>query len=79
MTLTVCFDALGTCFSLEVLVQALDELMGDKLRAAGSGPRMTIMDWVSEIVCNAYARRKLLFHRILYFDGLEYTQARVPS
>lgn len=27
-------------------MQALDELMGEKLREAGSGARMTIMDWV---------------------------------
>lgn len=47
MTVTVCFDALGTCFSLDPVVQALDEVMGDQLRSAGSCPKMTIMDWVS--------------------------------
>lgn len=47
MTVTVCFDALGTCFSLDPAIQALEELMGDELRSAGSCPRMTIMDWVS--------------------------------
>ena len=48
MTVTVCFDALGTCFSLEPVIQALDELMGDELRSAGACPRMTIWDWVSQ-------------------------------
>jgi len=46
MTVTVCFDALGTCFSLQPAIEALDTLMGDELRAAGSDARMTIMDWV---------------------------------
>lgn len=49
MTVTVCFDALGTCFSLEPVVKALDELLGDELRQAGSCPRMTIQDWVSRL------------------------------
>ena len=46
MTVTVCFDALGTCFSLQTAIDALETLMGDELRAAGSDARMTIMDWV---------------------------------
>ena len=46
MPLTVCFDALGTCFSFETLVDALDEILGEELRHAGSGARMVIMDWV---------------------------------
>lgn len=47
MTLTVCFDALGTCFSLQPVIDALEEFMGGELRDAGSDPRMTIMDWVN--------------------------------
>lgn len=47
MSFVVCFDALGTLFSPEPLVEALDEVLGDRLRAAGSGARSTIMDWVS--------------------------------
>jgi hypothetical protein len=47
MTITVCFDALGTCFSLHPATEALETLMGDELRAAGSDARMTIMDWVN--------------------------------
>lgn len=46
MTITVCFDALGTCFSLDPCIKALDELLGKELRAAGSDAQMTIMDWV---------------------------------
>lgn len=46
MPVTVCFDALGTCFGTDVLVETLEKLMGDRLRAAGSDVRMTIMDWV---------------------------------
>jgi 2-haloacid dehalogenase len=49
MTLTVCFDALGTCFGVEVLIDAVEEVLGDKLRAAGSDSRMVVMDWVSVI------------------------------
>jgi len=45
MAVTVCFDALGTCFSVDVLVEAMDELLGERLREAGSGARMTVMDW----------------------------------
>ena len=45
MTLTVCFDALGTCFTTEALVEALEGVMGDELKSAG-GARMVIMDWV---------------------------------
>jgi len=48
MTITVCFDALGTCFSLDPCIKALDELLGQELRAAGSDARMTIMDWVRQ-------------------------------
>jgi len=51
MTITVCFDALGTCFSLEPCIKALDELLGKELRAAGSDSRMTIMDWVCQASC----------------------------
>lgn len=51
MAVTVCFDALGTCFSMEPLIEALDELMGEKLRQAGSGSRMVVMDWVSSVSC----------------------------
>ena len=47
MSPTVCFDALGTCFSVEPLVEALDEILGARLRDAGAGPRTVIMDWVS--------------------------------
>jgi hypothetical protein len=46
MTVTVCFDALGTCFSLQPVIEALDSLLGLELRLAGSDARMTIMDWV---------------------------------
>jgi hypothetical protein len=46
MTVTVCFDALGTCFSLEPAIKALEALLGSELRSAGSDARMTIMDWV---------------------------------
>jgi hypothetical protein len=46
MTITVCFDALGTCFSLDPAIKALDDLLGKDLRAAGGDARMTIMDWV---------------------------------
>ena len=46
MGLTVCFDALGTCFTVEVLIDAVEELLGDRLREAGSDARMTVQDWV---------------------------------
>jgi hypothetical protein len=46
MTITVCFDALGTCFSLDPAIKALDDLLGKELRVAGGDARMTIMDWV---------------------------------
>ena len=45
MVLTVCFDVLQTCFSLEPLVDAVEEVMGDQLREAGVGSRMVVMDW----------------------------------
>jgi 2-haloacid dehalogenase len=47
-SLTVCFDALGTCFSLDPLVRAVDELLGERLVAAGQGARTVVDDWVSE-------------------------------
>lgn len=46
--LTVCFDALGTCFSLDPLVRAVDELLGERLATAGQGARTVVYDWVSE-------------------------------
>ncbi len=46
MTPTICFDALGTCFSVDPLVDVLEELLGKELRDAGSGARMVVMDWV---------------------------------
>lgn len=49
MVLTVCFDALGTCFTLEPVIEALEELMGDELRPVG-GARMIIMDWASKLI-----------------------------
>lgn len=45
MVLTVCFDVLQTCFSLEPLVDAVEEVMGDQLRSAGASPRGVVMDW----------------------------------
>jgi len=53
MTITVCFDALGTCFSLEPCIKALDDILGKELRAAGSHARMTIMDWVCHFLVPA--------------------------
>lgn len=44
MVLTVCFDALGTCFTLEPAVKALEEVMEDTLPPGVA--RMVIMDWV---------------------------------
>ncbi|RSH90798.1 hypothetical protein EHS25_009973 [Saitozyma podzolica] len=44
-SLTVCFDALGTCFSLDPLVRAVDELLGERLVAAGQGARTVVHDW----------------------------------
>jgi len=46
MGLTVCFDALGSCFGVEILVDAVEGLLGDELRKAGSGSKMVVMDWV---------------------------------
>lgn len=44
MTFSVCFDALGTCFTLDSVITALEEAMGDRL---GPGvARMVILDWV---------------------------------
>ncbi|WWD18799.1 haloacid dehalogenase, type II [Kwoniella shandongensis] len=45
MTLTVCFDALGTCFTLEQVTDAVDETFGDRLRAVGFGSKGFVMDW----------------------------------
>jgi 2-haloacid dehalogenase len=49
MTITVCFDALGTCFGVEVLVDAVDKLLGKELSAVGSGSKMVVMDWVCRL------------------------------
>ncbi len=48
MAVTVCFDVMGTCFSLDVLVEAVDNLLGKDLRGAGSGPRAVVLDWVGQ-------------------------------
>ena len=47
--LTVCFDALGTCFNFGKATEALEAVMGDRLRAANSGANMVIMDWVRDL------------------------------
>jgi 2-haloacid dehalogenase len=48
MTYTVCFDALGTCFTLEPVIAALEELVGEQLKPVG-GARMIVMDWASVV------------------------------
>lgn len=45
--LTVCFDAMGTCFSFQPLVDAVEEQFGDQLKQRGQGARMVVMDWAS--------------------------------
>lgn len=50
MPLSICFDALGTCFTTEALVEALDQVMGEQLKPVG-GARMIVMDWVSPESC----------------------------
>ncbi|ORY31826.1 HAD-like domain-containing protein [Naematelia encephala] len=43
--ITVCFDALGSLFSLEPLIDVVEQVLGDELRSAGSGSRAVVMDW----------------------------------
>ncbi|WVR06649.1 haloacid dehalogenase, type II [Kwoniella sp. DSM 27419] len=43
--LTVCFDALGTCFTLDEVVKAVDKLYGDQLRDKGWGAKGFTNDW----------------------------------
>ncbi|KAK8858906.1 haloacid dehalogenase, type II [Kwoniella newhampshirensis] len=45
MTVTVCFDALGTCFTLEKVIQAVDDKFGEKLAKIGFGAKGFVMDW----------------------------------
>ena len=65
--LTVCMDVLGTCFTLEPVIEALDELMGDELRRAGSGARMVIMDWVSRLATLLFFTLTIHIYRHLVF------------
>jgi hypothetical protein len=47
MDISVCFDALGTCFTLDGVVSALEQALGDRL---GPGvARMIILDWVTHL------------------------------
>ncbi|WWC62962.1 uncharacterized protein I303_105560 [Kwoniella dejecticola CBS 10117] len=45
MTLTVCFDALGTCFTLQDIISAVDEQYGQGLAKNGWGSKGFVMDW----------------------------------
>ncbi|OCF35053.1 haloacid dehalogenase, type II [Kwoniella heveanensis BCC8398] len=45
MTLTVCFDALGTCFTLADIIQAVEEQYGRDLVGAGWGVKGFVNDW----------------------------------
>ncbi|WRT68107.1 haloacid dehalogenase, type II [Kwoniella shivajii] len=45
MTLTICFDALGTCFTLADIISAVDKTYGDELRRKGWGSQGFVNDW----------------------------------
>ncbi|WVQ96592.1 haloacid dehalogenase, type II [Kwoniella sp. CBS 9459] len=45
MTLTVCFDALGTCFTLADVISAVEEQYGPDLTRAGWGVKGFVNDW----------------------------------
>ncbi|WWC71105.1 haloacid dehalogenase, type II [Kwoniella pini CBS 10737] len=45
MTLSVCFDALGTCFTLQNIISAVDEKYGEDLAKNGWGSKGFVMDW----------------------------------
>ncbi|WVW85063.1 haloacid dehalogenase, type II [Kwoniella bestiolae CBS 10118] len=45
MTLTVCFDALGTCFTLHNIIGAVDKQYGEELAKKGLGSKGFVLDW----------------------------------
>ncbi|KAF4996452.1 hypothetical protein FGRMN_4509 [Fusarium graminum] len=79
----VVFDIVGTIVSYDKLIEALDEELGDKLRAEGIKPSLLINLWVSDAereytnlsITNRYvAFDKLfssLFYRMLWLAGIQ--------
>ncbi|KAK6907854.1 haloacid dehalogenase, type II [Kwoniella mangroviensis CBS 10435] len=45
MTLTICCDALGTCFTLQDIVKAVEERYGEGLAKKAWGCKGFVMDW----------------------------------
>lgn len=79
----VVFDIVGTCVSYDKLIEALNEQLGDKLRAEGVKPSMMIYMWLEaaerEYTYLSMTGRYIafdvvfasLFYRILWMSGIE--------
>ncbi|WWC88329.1 uncharacterized protein L201_003238 [Kwoniella dendrophila CBS 6074] len=45
MTRSICFDALGTCFTLKDIISAVEGKYGDELAKKGFGSKGFVLDW----------------------------------
>lgn len=42
---SVCFDVLGTCFSFEAAIEAIEDRLGPRLKAIGVDPKTLFFSW----------------------------------
>jgi 2-haloacid dehalogenase len=79
----VVFDVVGTCVEYSSFINAIDERLGDKLRAEGIKPRLLAFTWIEtaerEYTYLSITKRykpsfevmAALFYRMLYMGGIE--------